>query len=47
MENAEAVSEMTGIPLAGVSAAGELINKVDTKYPKIKLDLNLTLPWEL
>ena len=30
MENAEAVSEMTGIPLAGVSAAGELINKVDT-----------------
>lgn len=47
MENAEAVSEMTGIPLVGVSAAGELINKVDTKYPKIKLDLNLTLPWEL
>lgn len=47
MENAERVSEMTGIPIAGVSAPGELIGKIDTKYPKIKLELNLTLPWEL
>lgn len=47
MENAEKVEDMTGIPLVGVCGVEELLKKIDTKYPKIKLELNLTLPWEI
>lgn len=43
---AEEVSKAVNVPIIAVSGTKDILNKVETQYPKTELELNLALPWE-
>ena len=43
---AEEVSKAVDVPIIAVSGTKKILDKVETKYPKMELELNLALPWE-
>lgn len=43
---AQKVSEITNIPIIAVSGTRDVLNNINTNYPKMELELNLALPWE-
>ncbi len=43
---AEEVSKAVNVPIIAVSGTKDILDKVETQYPKTELELNLALPWE-
>lgn len=40
------VSDITGIPVGGMSGKKELLDKINALVPKLPIELHLDLPWE-
>jgi len=43
---AEEVSKAVNVPIIAVSGTKNILDKIETQYPKTELELNLALPWE-